>query len=147
MGTASTMRKMPTDALPHCGESALPSSLVLVVHAFGGNPKKFWYQRVKAALEAQSPNVCVEVLRMPQPAEPVIDAWVDALRQRVLIVEEGTIIYLVGHSVGCQTLIRFLSDADTTSLFRNVGVTLGGCVCVAAWFKVVDAWASIEPWC
>ena len=54
--------------------------LVLVVHAFGGHPAKFWYQRLRAHLDDVAD---VEVLRMTEAHEPRIDTWVADLASRV----------------------------------------------------------------
>ena len=144
------------------------SPLVLIIHAFGGNPRKFWYEQLAAALrdtcvhtdsstlgagdgmgEEGVPAAEVEVLRMTEAHAPTIDNWVGDVRRRVRQAEGGPPreLYLLGHSVGCQTIIRFLAEPDAATLLSQASLRLRGCLCVAAWFAVVDPWPSIEPWC
>src|SRR4030042_2561800 len=42
--------------------------------------------------------------------------------------------YLIGHSVGCQTIVRFLEKLHKTK-------RIGGCVFVAGWFDLIN----LEP--
>ena len=128
--------------------------VLFVIHAFGGHPRKFWYDRFAKAVTAMNPHVVVEVLRMTDSHTPRIEAWVmDITRavQRVrrnesVVSEDPPVIYLVGHSVGCQAILHFLAHPDSQQLLSQ-HVRLGGCLCVAAWFEVVDPWETIEPWC
>ena len=156
--------------------SAGPKALVLVVHAYGGSPRKFWYPRL---CEHVGDLADVEVIRMTNPSTPCIAVWLEDLEHRVSKLaaaaaaggEEGArdpdqqqVLYLVGHSVGCQTIIRFLAKPSTTELFKGIKVggsagsssgrcdgnrvlRLGGCLLVAAWFEVVDPWEGMLPWC
>ena len=119
--------------------------LVIVVHAFGGHPEKFWYPELAAAL---ADDACVEVLRMTDPATPRIDAWVGDLERRMdEAAAANRAVYFVGHSVGCQAIVRYLATPAAASLLAGESLRLGGVLCVAAWFSVVDPWATIEPWC
>jgi uncharacterized protein len=63
---------------------------------------------------------------MPNPDSPEITAWVDFLKDKVGSVDKNT--YFVGHSIGCQTILRLLERQD--------GKT-GGCVFVAGWFHLI----------
>jgi predicted alpha/beta hydrolase family esterase len=126
--------------------------LVIVVHAFGGSPKKFWYSKLAEALVD---DARVEVLRMTDPATPRIAAWVGDLERRAAAAAEeaaaakvlGRAVYFVGHSVGCQAIVRYLATPAAASLLAGGSLRLGGVLCVAAWFSVIDPWAKIEPWC
>ena len=135
---------------PTCRGATMP--LVIVIHAFGGHPEKFWYPRLQKAL---ADDARVEVLRMTDPSVPRISAWVkDLARRAAEAADEAAAatsgpgrIYLVGHSVGCQTIARFLSMPATAALLAGGHLQLCGVLCVAAWFEVVDPWETIEPWC
>ena len=121
--------------------------LVLLVHAFGGSPKKFWYHWLGAELGDAAE---VDVLRMTAPQAPTVENWVNDLRARVVAAattEEPRELYLIGHSVGCQTIVRFLAEAGTAELLASSGLTLRGCLAVAAWFAVDNPWETIMPWC
>jgi predicted alpha/beta hydrolase family esterase len=55
----------------------------------------------------------------------VIDAWVEKLREVIGTADSDT--YLVGHSIGCQTILRYLETIDTP---------VGGAIFVAGWFDL-----------
>jgi hypothetical protein len=96
---------------------------------------------------------------MTKPWAPAIEAWVGNLTHRVSSVakeaaakNEQCDLYLVGHSVGCQTIVRFLATPCATALLCGKWIRLQGCLCVAAWLSapspaVIDPWDTIEPWC
>ncbi len=48
----------------------------------------------------------VQVPAMPNTAEPKIETWVPFLEKLVGKPDKDT--YLVGHSIGCQTILRYL---------------------------------------
>lgn len=62
---------------------------------------------------------------MPNPDEPVIEDWVDHLSKVVGVLDGET--FFVGHSVGCQTILRYLATQAQQ---------VGGVVCVGGWFQV-----------
>ena len=77
---------------------------------------------------------------MPNTDEPKIKEWVPYLAELVGEPDENT--YLVGHSIGCQTILRYLESID-----RKVG----GAVFVAGWFVLSDLETEEEkrirkPW-
>ena len=126
---------------------------VMVVHAFGGAPHKFWYpwlaKQVAERATIFGKQAHVEVLMMPTPRRPQINAWVDAILQAVQrVLDHGTCqeLFLVGHSVGCNAIVRFLSHPKAIMLLAGP-LRLGGVVCVAGWFSVDEPWEDIAPWC
>lgn len=62
---------------------------------------------------------------MPNSGEPKIETWVSKLSEVVGSLDEET--YFVGHSIGCQTILRFLEKQNTK---------VGGAVFVAGWFDL-----------
>lgn len=155
----------------HRAHSMHARPLCLIVHAFGGHPKKFWYQKLCRELA----GVDCEILRMTRPKVPVIATWLRDLSERIAKEKEGYVheeteeedehqtlgkdededemkcpprrLFLIGHSVGCQTIIRFLAQPSTSAMLRECGLNLAGCVCVAAWFAIDEPWDTISPWC
>jgi predicted alpha/beta hydrolase family esterase len=80
-----------------------------------------------------------------QPGEPTIAAWVESLQQVTAGPggpgQPGDLgrTYFLGHSVGCQAVLRFLE--------RSSGNTpAAGVLCVAGWWNVDRPWDSIRPW-
>ena len=67
---------------------------------------------------------------MPEPAEPKIEAWVSYLSKTVGDINEHT--FFVGHSIGCQTILRYLESLPT-------GKKVGGAVFVAGWFTLTNS--------
>lgn len=64
---------------------------------------------------------------MPNTDEPDINAWVSHLTKLVGKADKDT--YFVGHSIGCQTIMRYLSTINEPS---------GGAVFVGGWFTLKD---------
>jgi len=129
-----------------------PTKLLLVIHAFGGHPGKFWYRKLADSVQATHPTAEVKILRMTQPSVPVIEEWVNDLER---YLQDATAcgrqldVYLIGHSVGCQTIIRYLALEHASETFTGGRATLrlGAVICVAGWFEVVNPWPTIQPWC
>ena len=104
---------------------------VFIVHGWYGHPNKNWFPWLKEELEAKNFEVCVPEL--PEPGKPRINSWVKALAEAVGKPDETT--YFVGHSMGCQTIARYLE-----ALGKNIKV--GGAVFVAGFFKQLT---NMEP--
>ncbi|MBD3361266.1 hypothetical protein GF358_00585 [Candidatus Woesearchaeota archaeon] len=96
---------------------------VFIVHGWGGHPSEGWFPWLKKKLEAR--GFKVEVPEMPNTDEPDIKEWVSFLKNTVGSVDSDT--YFIGHSVGCQTILRYLESIDTK---------VGGVVLVAGWFNL-----------
>lgn len=97
---------------------------VFIVHGWDGYPEEGWFPWLKKELKARGFNVFVP--QLPKPEEPRINNWVPKLKEVVGNPDEQT--YFVGHSMGCQTIARYLEN-----LSGNVMV--GGVVFVAGFFK------------
>ncbi|HLC49004.1 MAG TPA: alpha/beta fold hydrolase [Candidatus Andersenbacteria bacterium] len=95
---------------------------VFIVHGWGGNPNEHWLPWLKGELEQKGFEV--HMPSMPNTDEPIITDWVGHLSKIVGELDSQT--YFVGHSVGCQTIMRYLET--------QAGKKAGGCVLVAAWF-------------
>ncbi len=113
---------------------------VFIVHKWGGTPSSDWYPWLKKELEAK--GYSVEVPSMPDTDNPKIDAWVGFLKEKVGNPDKDT--YLVGHSIGCQTILRYLEKIDTK---------VSSVVLVAGWvnltpetFKEEGAEDIAKPW-
>ncbi len=97
---------------------------VFIIHGWDGYPEEGWFPWLKTELESRGFGVFVP--QMPKPEEPRIGNWVPALAEAVDQADEGT--YFVGHSMGCQTIIRYLETLPAE-------VKVGGAVFVAGFFK------------
>ena len=65
------------------------------------------------------------VLDMPNTNVPTIDAWLKHLDENVYYVDQDT--YFIGHSIGCQAVLRYLE--------ANKASPLGGCILVAPYLN------------
>ncbi|MDP1707178.1 MAG: alpha/beta fold hydrolase [bacterium] len=95
---------------------------VIIVHGWDGTPD--WFPWLKEELEAKGFQVIVP--QLPDTGSPRIQKWVPALAAVAGDADEDT--YFVGHSMGCQTIARYLE-----TLPENAKV--GGAVFVAGFFK------------
>lgn len=98
---------------------------VFIVHGWGGRPSEGWLKWLAVELEKQGFAVYAPV--MPNPDRPMIAPWVDYLKELVGAPDDQT--YFVGHSIGCQTILRYLEALPNDAKIR--GATL-----VAGWIKL-----------
>jgi len=99
---------------------------VYVVHGWDGHPEDNWFPWLKKEFEAKGFEVFVP--QLPETENPRISDWVPKLAETVGVVDENT--YFVGHSMGCQAIVRYLESLPD-------GVKVGGAVFVAGFFKRV----------
>jgi len=92
----------------------------IIIHCWGGTPNYCWYPWVKKQLEAQGFDV--EVPAMPETDTPKLTLWLPKLKEVVGQPDEET--YLIGHSIGCATINRYLEQLSE-------GQHVGGVVLVA----------------
>ena len=100
------------------------SKRVFIVHGWDGNPEEGWFPWLKKELEAKGFQVFVP--QLPEPEVPKINKWVPALAQAVGQADGET--YFIGHSMGCQAIIRYLDTLPE-------GSKVGGAVFVAGFAK------------
>lgn len=108
----------------------------IIVHCWDGYPTYCWYPDTKKELEEKGFEVVVPAL--PDTNLPDQNKWLPALRE--VIGETNQDTYLVGHSAGCITILRYLE-----SLAPNQHI--GGVVLVAGFtdnlgFKELESFFS-----
>lgn len=96
-----------------------------IIHGWGGNPQEAWIPWLKRSLESK--GVAVVAPQMPDEQHPRIDLWVGFLDGLVIDPDEET--FFVGHSIGCQTILRYLQILPEN-------VLVGGALFVAGWFNL-----------
>lgn len=96
---------------------------IIIVHGWDGSPTGDWVGW--ATEEFRKKGYEVITPEMPGADAPVIDKWVTYLRSVAGAVDENT--YFIGHSIGCQTIMRFLETVDAK---------VGGAIFVAGWFDL-----------
>ena len=81
-----------------------------IVHCWEGTPNDFWYPWLERELGKRGFLVCN--LSMPDTLNPQIAPWVQKLKNAVGHVRPDDIF--IGHSIGCQTIGRFLEKQLNT---------------------------------
>lgn len=112
----------------------------IIVHGWGGSAEKDFLPWAKEELE----NLGYEVIvpNMPDTDYPKIEKWVPHLAQVIAEVQESDI--LIGHSMGCQTILRFLEvlpedkKAERVILIAGFGPYLKG--------LTKEEWQIAQPW-
>src|SRR5690606_28374720 len=92
----------------------------IIVHGFRGSPDTNWKPWLKSELERE--GISVTVPEMPNPKNPVASDWNTKLAETVGVPDGQT--YLVGHSLGCMTILRYLESLAPVK-------KVGGCIFVA----------------
>lgn len=100
---------------------------VFIIHGWGGNPEEDWLQWLKRELEKK--QFIVKVPTMPNSLDPKITSWVSKLKKVVGRCDKDT--YFVGHSIGCQAIMRYVEQLDKIE-------KVGGIIFVAGWFNLTD---------
>ena len=112
---------------------------VIIVHGWDGYPEEGWFPWLKRELEKKGFEV--QVPAMPNPAKPKIETWVPHLAK--IVGEPNENLFLVGHSIGCQTILRYLESLHADK-------KIGGAVLVAGFFKLIlgtnEEEETAKPW-
>lgn len=110
---------------------------VFIIHGWGGGPEGVCLPWLKKKLEEK--NFEVFAPQMPNTDEPTISEWVGYLAKIVGTPNEQT--YFIGHSIGCQTIMRYLQTIDQK---------IGGAVFIAGWVFLenleIDEIPIAAPW-
>ena len=97
----------------------------IIIHGWGANPESNWFQSVGNSLKDQ--GFQVEIPEMPNTDTPEINAWVNKLIE--LAPKPNRETYFIGHSIGCQTILRYLESLKGA-------VQVGKIVLVAPFFTL-----------
>jgi hypothetical protein len=111
---------------------------IYLVHGWSGSPENCWFPWLKAELEKK--GFQVKVPAMPNPDSPELKSWVSYLAGVVGEADENT--YFVGHSIGCQAIMRYAQTLDKP---------VGGAVFVAGFFRLLHLATEeekiiVKPW-
>ena len=80
----------------------------IIVHGWDGNPNNCWFPWLREELLKLGYEVIIP--HMPHPEEPTIKDWVSQLASAADEINEESI--LIGHSIGTQTILRFLEQSN-----------------------------------
>lgn len=114
----------------------------IIIHGWDGSPEDCWFPYLKQELEKRGFDV--DVPAMPSPNHPKMQEWVSKLHETIKVSDENT--FLIGHSIGCQTILRYLDALKGEE-------KIGGVVLVAGWVTLYTSAISTreekqiaKPW-
>lgn len=112
---------------------------IYLVPRWSGTPQSDWYPWFNRELTERF-QLSATILNMPNWTRPDVEESVAFLTNQ--IPQLGPSTYLIGHSVGCQAILRFLQ----ARLAVDSELELGGVLFVAGWFNVDEPWNTVTPW-
>ena len=114
---------------------------IYLVHCWDGTSSDGWYPWLAERISDK--NVDLIRFDMPNTACPKIDEWVGTLNSKVDFLNDET--YFIGHSIGCQTILRYLETKEITKI--------GGILFVAPWLDLLpeaiedeESYNTAQPW-
>ncbi|MEK7579288.1 MAG: YqiA/YcfP family alpha/beta fold hydrolase [Patescibacteria group bacterium] len=97
---------------------------VLIIHGFEGSPNGGWRPWLMGELAKHDIYACA--LAMPKPDEPICAEWVAEVQRHVEGNRDDE-VYLVGHSLGVATILRYLESAPHPTNVRGAMLISGRC--------------------
>ncbi|ATA23304.1 hypothetical protein BIY26_20315 [Brenneria goodwinii] len=79
---------------------------IIIVHGFLSTPRHHWFQWLRQ--QCEDANIRVFIPKMPMPRAPKPDKWLAQLSNTLDMPNEKT--WFIGHSLGCITVLRYLSS-------------------------------------
>lgn len=114
---------------------------VYIVHCWDGTKDDGWYPWLEQKISSE--EIKVYRFNMPDTAHPKIEKWIAKLDEEVDTLDENT--FFVGHSIGCQTILRYLERKKVNKI--------GGILLVAPWFNLLpealsdeESYTVAQPW-
>jgi uncharacterized protein len=98
---------------------------VFIIHGWSGYPEEGWFPWLKTELEKRGFEVSVPA--MPDTNRPKMENWIPFLGELIGAPDQNT--FFVGHSIGCQAVLRFLETLPEDA-------QIGGAVFVAGWYNM-----------
>ena len=113
---------------------------VFIVHGWSGSSNSDWTPWLAGQLKGKGYEVVTP--EMPDSDNPKIIPWVNKLKAIIGQLENSDI--LIGHSVACQAIMRFLEEVDGNKRVDKV-------IMVAPWMKLAnlsgdEEWEIAKPW-
>ena len=114
---------------------------IYLVHCWDGTCQDGWYSWLAEKMKEE--NVNLIKFDMPNTACPKIGEWVGTLNSKVDLLNDET--YFIGHSIGCQAILRYLETKEITKI--------GGILFVAPWLDLLpkaiedeNSYNIAQPW-
>jgi predicted alpha/beta hydrolase family esterase len=94
----------------------------VIIHCWEGYPEYCWYPNTKTSLEQL--GLKVEVPEFPNTTKPQLSEWLPHLTS--IVGSPDSELFLIGHSLGCVTIMRYLESLNTDT-------KIGGAILVAGY--------------
>ena len=101
---------------------------------------QYWYDWCKRHIEDTFNDCRVTIIEFPDNHTRSIDDVVDYLSGQVFHKGLSENHFLVGHSLGCQSLLRFLGKREDSE------EKIGGFLSVAGWFDLEEPTEQLISW-
>jgi len=115
---------------------------VFIIHGWDGSPDEPMLRWLRRQLEEKGFSVISP--QMPIPDAPEIGVWNERLNRLIKNPDEKT--YFIGHSIGCQTILRYIEKLPPE-------IKIGGAVLIAPWLNLKpealedeEAEKTARPW-
>lgn len=115
---------------------------IIIIHGWEGGPDKDWLPWAKKELKKLGYEVIIPA--MPDTNHPRIVTWVPYVAKVVGEPRKSDI--LIGHSIGCQTIVRYLETL-------NEGQKVDKVILVASWISLTplalrapEDRVIVKPW-
>ena len=106
---------------------------IYLIHGWGGSDSsERWFGWLKEEMKKKGFNIIS--FNMPNTNNPKIEEWVGYLEENINIKDIDEQTYFIGHSLGCQTIMRYLEKLHKHK-------RIGGCVFIAGFFDLIN----LEP--
>lgn len=109
---------------------------VYLIHGWGGSDSnEGWFGWLKKELKKK--DIKIIVFNMPNTDYPKINEWIGFLKENIKEEDLNEEVYFIGHSIGCQAVLRYLEQLPEN-------VKIAGCVFVAGWFNLKEETYEVE---
>ena len=105
---------------------------VNIVHGYGASPTSHWFPWLIRQVEAAGGQA--KALTLPTPDTPDPQQWDAALTAQIVAPDEHT--WIVGHSLGCITAVRWLIAHQ---------VQVSGIILVSGFFEPLPDYPELDP--
>lgn len=103
------------------GKESTQFTRAVIVHGLSGEPQYAWYPWVASRLEAN--GITVDTPEMPNPDEPQLKDWLAHLNEVIGVPDEHVV--LIGHSLGCVAVMRYLEALSAEAKVGKVILVAG----------------------
>ncbi|MBS0878476.1 MULTISPECIES: alpha/beta fold hydrolase [unclassified Tatumella] len=107
-------------------DNAMTVPRLFIVHGFMAAPEHHWFPWLQQV--AEQAGVVTEAPQLPESHSPQLSHWLESLESVVGEPDENT--WLVGHSLGCITLLNYLNQ-------RYPQAVTGGMILVSGFSEAV----------